>query len=1247
MAVKNIVFNISANTKDFSKDMAAAAKAVKEMDKSLETTDGKINKTRDSMLSLAAAIAIANNRVQDLKAGLTDISKLNAGLGRLSRQFENVGTSARRAAKESTGLVKAPNFQFKSQFIKQEPISDSTEIVKYKAFQGKQFDDFRFQWEKSFGEAGKAVENFGRKNKKVTSEAETSWEKFQKVVRQARIVYSAFFLGSQITNFGKDVLLAAGKYQQLNIAFSTFLDNGAKAKMLLKDLQEFSVKTPFTSEEVQQSSRILLAYGMASSNLIPNLKMLGDVSSATGVPLQQISLVFGQIKAAGKLMGQDLLQLVNAGFNPLQEISERTGESMASLRKRMGEGKVSFDEVRLSFINATAEGGRFFNLTQEFGKSFLGRVSTLKDNFDIIKRGIGEALLPLAESLVERFIKWGESVNKAGGFVRVYGKDLYYLAAGLSIWYLSTRKVNLVTIINNNLIRAGNILLRTSTQLVKADSVSKTAASIATKAFATGTLFLTNSLKALKAVIMANPLQLLISAAFILYDIFHDIGDEIDNVNENTRDLNVYNSFTAIADAQQLIADNTKKGIAAFEADVAILKTKIESTNKAQEAINEFNEKYGTHIQLIKSSVDNNTDLWQTMNQVTAASDQLRKSIEDKSKLDQYKKSFEEAKIVLDNYNVAIEYTEKKLAALKEKRKNAGTLIDPVTKLVRPEVLKIVEDIAAAEKQLDESYKNRPSRLYNYNYFLNRIKETAVDIQEASGDMGDQLISDISKLIEKRNEIVFDSITLDIEIDETPFDTLEERLEKIQMLTDDTALEIRRTISRELRDELERLDEQNKESLEKSGKEAIGYAENRVKTIALYAEILEQKLNQNSIAGYIKRREQVIAENKKTAAANLGIFEENTRRDIAGYEAQGEEVLKAQENYLFRAEGTWSGGRFRAWKAMVWQLKESLDAIDTQIANSDVAILEQQRTAALADVTNPAERDRINLEFNNKIEKRQGELKDKLKKNEEDTTKGIKTATENRLNAFLEGGKRVYDAATQLANEYLNMEIAMSDKLIEEQARRVNAAKEIADRGNAEALQREEEKYAFLIRQRQKYVNAQKTLAVAELAINSALTISDSIRAIAKGGAEGGILAPLTIAATLISLGAGIAAAKAQATAAMTGLSGFEKGGYTGDGTRKEPAGIVHKGEFVFTQEKTQKYRRLFEEIHKGRDPYLAAGLSDKIIVINNNNMDNRLERIEKAIVSQNRVQLSIDERGIHGIVSEIEYKSRRLKSRF
>ena len=99
------------------------------------------------------------------------------------------------------------------------------------------------------------------------------------------------------------------------------------------------------------------------------------------------------------------------------------------------------------------------------------------------------------------------------------------------------------------------------------------------------------------------------------------------------------------------------------------------------------------------------------------------------------------------------------------------------------------------------------------------------------------------------------------------------------------------------------------------------------------------------------------------------------------------------------------------------------------------------------------------------------------------------------------------------------------------------------------------------------------------------------------------------------------------------------------DGAKHDVAGVVHKGEYVFSKEKTSKHRKLFDALHTGRDinPDL---LNQKMILVENTSMNGRLEKIEKAITKQSRMNLSIDEKGIHGIVSNLSYKSSRLKNR-
>ena len=100
---------------------------------------------------------------------------------------------------------------------------------------------------------------------------------------------------------------------------------------MLSDLTQYAEKTPYSFDGLQKGAETMLGFGIAEEKIISNMKMLGDIAMGSDEKLQGLSLVYSQIMATGKLMGQDLLQLINQGFNPLQIISEQTGLSVGDL----------------------------------------------------------------------------------------------------------------------------------------------------------------------------------------------------------------------------------------------------------------------------------------------------------------------------------------------------------------------------------------------------------------------------------------------------------------------------------------------------------------------------------------------------------------------------------------------------------------------------------------------------------------------------------------------------------------------------------------------------------------------------------------------------------------------------------------------------------------------------------------------------------------------------------------------------
>lgn len=208
---------------------------------------------------------------------------------------------------------------------------------------------------------------------------------------------------------GVSSIIGAGKYtiQQgmegsaNKVAFETMAGT-APGGQLYNDITKFAQESIF-GNELYGNAKQMLAYGIAAKDIMPNLKMLGDVSMGNKEHLNSLTLAFSQTTAAGKLMGQDLLQYIAAGFNPLQTIAEKTGKKYADLRSAMEDGKISADMVRQAFVIATSEGGRFYKMTENVSKTAFGKWDIFKGNVQGVALNAGTKILPAVSAYIDSF----------------------------------------------------------------------------------------------------------------------------------------------------------------------------------------------------------------------------------------------------------------------------------------------------------------------------------------------------------------------------------------------------------------------------------------------------------------------------------------------------------------------------------------------------------------------------------------------------------------------------------------------------------------------------------------------------------------------------------------------------------------------------------------------------------------------------------------------------------------------------
>jgi len=206
--------------------------------------------------------------------------------------------------------------------------------------------------------------------KKSTDDASGSNNRLLSSVKTVAAAYLSF-------QGAKAGLKIASDMEQAAVSFEVMTGSAQKGQKVLSDLRKFAASTPITLSGAQSAAQTLLAFGVSTEKIMPSLRMLGDVSGGNQERFKSLALVFADVQSRGRLMGQDLLQLINAGFNPLQIISEKTGKSLTDLKKDMENGAISADMVTQAFLSATGEGGRFFGMMDRMSKTALGSYNQL------------------------------------------------------------------------------------------------------------------------------------------------------------------------------------------------------------------------------------------------------------------------------------------------------------------------------------------------------------------------------------------------------------------------------------------------------------------------------------------------------------------------------------------------------------------------------------------------------------------------------------------------------------------------------------------------------------------------------------------------------------------------------------------------------------------------------------------------------------------------------------------------------
>lgn len=236
-----------------------------------------------------------------------------------------------------------------------------------------------------------------------------------------------------LRRLGSEIVRVRGQFQEMETAITTLVGE-ATADKLMPQIRELAKVSPLTMTDIVGAEKMMLGFNIEAEKTIDYLKAISDVSMGNSQKFNSLTLAFSQMSAAGKLMGQDLNQMINAGFNPLQAIAQKTGKSIAQLKVEMSKGAISAEMVQQAFLDATSAGGKFYKMSENASKTINGQISMLQDAMDAAFNELGEA----SEELIMKGIK------TATPLVQNY-ETIGKVLAGLVITYGTYRTAVIVT----------------------------------------------------------------------------------------------------------------------------------------------------------------------------------------------------------------------------------------------------------------------------------------------------------------------------------------------------------------------------------------------------------------------------------------------------------------------------------------------------------------------------------------------------------------------------------------------------------------------------------------------------------------------------------------------------------------------------------------------------------------------------------------------------------------------------------
>lgn len=384
------------------------------------------------------------------------------------------------------------------------------------------------------------------------------------------------------------IISVRSEFESMETSLKVLLGgNQKRLNEIMGQIKEYALASPLNTKDMVGAVQMMTSFGIEAEKSIDFLKAIGDISMGDTGKFNSLALAFSQMSSAGKLMGQDLMQMVNAGFNPLEEIARKTGKSIGELKEEMSKGAISSKMVQDAFISATSAGGKFFGMSQEGAKTLNGQISMLQESFDMIFNEIGQK----GEGVIMGTVK-------AGTYLVEHYEQVGKILEGVVVAYGSYKAALLVNI-----------------ALEKVQAVSRLAHARNIGILSAATGVLKGKVQALNITMLKNPYALVFAALVTIGYEMYKLSKQSDTASAAQKRLK---------DANNEVEKSTQMEISKLNGLRAELEQSKKGTDKWKSAKDAIISQYGQYDSKLAAEIDRTGTLTSSYNNLTTA---IRKSV--------------------------------------------------------------------------------------------------------------------------------------------------------------------------------------------------------------------------------------------------------------------------------------------------------------------------------------------------------------------------------------------------------------------------------------------------------------------------------------------------------------------------------------------------------------------------------------------------------------------------------------------